>query len=217
MPINAVKLDPVTSLCCKSRDWINSLAVKHAFAHYFWLALSSWKLSLWIFRRIEMLVYFFFSPSLSLIDPLTREIYYRTERLEIQTHIDWNWYPHESWKVEQKFFWYAFQWMSNCHNCGCFCALRVLLVSWEILAKEISMKSQCSNCRGVCAVWVLLVSWEIMNKEIAMNSQCKNCGYVCVLWILLVYFTVIIIIVRTTSEDFCNVYFITCFYPQFLS
>ena len=48
------------------------------FAHYFSLALSSWKLSLWIIQRIEMWVSTTSPPYLSYeIYPLTTEIFYR--------------------------------------------------------------------------------------------------------------------------------------------
>ena len=79
LPLNEVKLEPVTFFCSKRRKQMISLAVKPVFANYFSLLFSSLHLSLWIFRRIEMWVYSYFSlPSLSLIGPLTTEIYYRT-------------------------------------------------------------------------------------------------------------------------------------------
>ena len=48
----------------------------HYWPHKFSLAVLSWKRSLWIFRRIEMWVSFTSPPNLSLIVPLTTEIYY---------------------------------------------------------------------------------------------------------------------------------------------
>ena len=73
LPLNAVQLDPITSI---SR--VISLDDKSVFAHYFSFASLSWKLSLWFFGGFRCAYSLPLTPKLSLIDSLTTEIYYRT-------------------------------------------------------------------------------------------------------------------------------------------
>ena len=105
LPLIAIKLDPITSL---SR--VIFLDDKFAFAHFLSLAFLSWKLLLWIFRSIEMWVFSTSPSDLSLIGPLTTEVYYRigiTRNTKTQkhkntdTHKDWIWYSlHIGYRVE---------------------------------------------------------------------------------------------------------------------
>ena len=89
LPLNAVQLDPITSI---SR--VISLDDKSVFAHYFSLAFLSWKLSLWIFRRIQMCV---FSTSYTKIeldrftnngDLLSDRNHWKHRQTDRQTHTD---------------------------------------------------------------------------------------------------------------------------------
>ena len=73
LPLKAYRIqDPiVTSICNnKNRTQVTSLAIHNCF--WYFLSLT---LSLWIFLRIEIWVYSISLPSLSLIGPLTTEIY----------------------------------------------------------------------------------------------------------------------------------------------
>ena len=59
-----------------------SLCPFHFWRHIFSLAFLSWKLSIWIFRKIEMWVSSASPLNLSLIGSPTTEIYYRTVDLK---------------------------------------------------------------------------------------------------------------------------------------
>ena len=120
---------------------MTSVEIKPVFAIYFTFAFSSWKLSLWIFRRIEMLVYSISPPSLSLISAIT------TKRSIVRQNKTGNTHKHTHRQIKTD----------------------TLPIGYKVkLKKKVQLKSISRSCNSI-AIWMaVLFQWPKEMNNVAL-------------------------------------------------